>query len=49
MSAKCTLASRVDSFHESSDGKVTGKMEHIHNNAEFMISCTNGLDSQIFS
>lgn len=23
MAAKCTLASRVDSFHESSDGKVT--------------------------
>lgn len=25
MAAKCTLASRVDSFHESSDGKVTSR------------------------
>lgn len=26
MAAKCTLASRVDSFHESSDGKVSVRM-----------------------
>lgn len=26
MAAKCTLASRVDGFHESSDGKVTVQM-----------------------
>lgn len=34
VSAKCTLASRVDSFHESSDGKVTVRLDHMHNNTE---------------
>lgn len=56
MSAKCTLASRVDSFHESSAGKVTVHMEHIHINAEFKMNWvvqqnkpgTKGLNSDIF-
>lgn len=44
VAAKCTLASRVDSFHESSDGKVTVQMEHMHINAEFIMSCTSRLN-----
>uniref|UniRef100_A0A3B4WHB3 U4/U6 small nuclear ribonucleoprotein Prp31 n=1 Tax=Seriola lalandi dorsalis TaxID=1841481 RepID=A0A3B4WHB3_SERLL len=32
VAAKCTLAARVDSFHESSVGKVTAQKEHIHIN-----------------
>lgn len=43
MAAKCTLASRVDSFHESSDGKVTVQIEHVHDNAEILMRCTSHL------